>query len=472
MSLPAGGLPALSGRATAGMVIAGRYRLSRPIAHGGMGEVWRAYDAVRSRPVAIKLLKPEYLEEPTFLQRFRAEARLAGMLDHPGICAVHDYGEDDGPEGRSAYLVLELVEGEPLSALLHRIGALPPEQALDVVGQAGVALQAAHAAGVVHRDVKPGNLLVRADGTVKITDFGIARATGSVPLTRTGTVLGTAHYLSPEQVNGQPATPASDVYALGVVAYECLTGRRPYEGDSPVEVALAHQRDPLPALPADIPAPVRFLVERATAKDPDQRPPSAGALGRTALAIRMALYADEPEQPLAGAAAPPPAVVDRPPATHVPGAASNRPRRGRLRPPLLVLLALLAVVVVAATVRGCSAGTGGAGAPGGHGRSASAAPGGGGGPVGTSGIRVDPATYRGQSAAATLAALTGLGLAPSRVDVDQPGTPGTVVTIVTPGGAPLPATLPAGAPVLVQTVAGPQPAISPAHHVGIRKGKG
>jgi serine/threonine protein kinase len=275
-------------------VLAGRYRLDERIAVGGMGEVWRGLDTLLGRPVAVKCLKPEYVGHPEFSERFRAEARHAAGLSHPGIASVYDYGEQTSPEP-AAWLVMELVEGEPLSALLHREGALDPAQALDIVGQAAMALSAAHVAGVVHRDVKPGNLLVRPDGVVKVTDFGIARAVDAVPITRTGTVMGTAYYLSPEQASGRPVTFASDVYSLGAVAYECLAGRRPFPGDNPLAVASAHVSEPPPPLPVEIPQPVRDLVLRALEKDPAQRPQNAGELGQTALALKASL-ATRPDQ--------------------------------------------------------------------------------------------------------------------------------------------------------------------------------
>jgi serine/threonine protein kinase len=471
--------PPVAAYAAAGSVVAGRYVLSRRIAGGGMGDVWRAHDQVRDRAVALKLLRPEYLDEPAFLARFRAEARLAGLLDHPGIAAVHDYGENDGPGG-VAWLVMELVEGEPLSRLLARRGALPPEQALDVIGQTACALQAAHDAGVIHRDVKPANLLVRPDGVVKITDFGIARAAGAAPLTRTGTVLGTAHYLSPEQVQGRSASTASDVYALGIVAYECLAGRRPFEGDSPVQVALAHQRDPVPALPADLPGPVVALVMRALAKNPADRPTSAGSLGRTALGIRAALYitdeaADSPGSLAATVAVP--AAVSAPatehgttpasqPTTASPTVPDPAPRTGTLpvqrgpgfsrpgpsrpglgnrggRLPQLVLLALVIAVVIAAIVHAAASGP--THTPAAHTKPATA-------PASTS-IVVNPATYHGKPAASVIASLSALGLAPTRVDTAAEGAPGTVVTIVGSDGGPLPATLQRGAAVRVEVVA-------------------
>ena len=263
--------------------LAGRYRRESRIAAGGMGEVWRAHDLLLDRPVAVKLLRPDHVGEQD-RERFRAEARHAAGLSHPGIASVYDYGEQDG----AAWLVMELVEGEPLSDVLRR-GPLDVATALSVVGQAGLALEAAHAAGVVHRDVKPGNLLVTPDGTVKVTDFGIAHAGGSTPLADSGTVVGTVYYLSPEQVRGEVVTGASDVYALGVVAYECLTGRRPFDGGDPDAIADAHLHDPPPPLPTELPERVRDLVLAALAKDPADRPGGAGELGRTALALRESL---------------------------------------------------------------------------------------------------------------------------------------------------------------------------------------
>ncbi len=254
-----------------------------------MGLVWRAADELLARPVAVKLLRSEYAGDPAFLERFRTEARRTAALSHPGIASVFDYGEVEEPIP-AAYLVMELIEGVPLSALLVREGRLDAERTLDVIAQAALALGSAHQAGLVHRDVKPSNLLVRRDGVVKVTDFGIARATSEAPQTETGLVLGTVAYLSPEQVAGHPATPASDVYALGVVAYECLAGRRPFTGEHPVALALAHHRRRPPPLPPDVPEPVRALVEMAMAKDPAARPANASVLARHALATRAALF--------------------------------------------------------------------------------------------------------------------------------------------------------------------------------------
>jgi len=259
-----------------------------------MGEVWRAIDYVLGREVAIKVLKPQLIDDPQFLERFRREARHTAALTHPGIAQVYDYAEEQG----RAYLVMELVPGEPLSAVLAREGSLDVDRTLDIVAQTALALQAAHDAGVVHRDVKPGNVLVTPNGTVKITDFGISRAADGTSLTQTGRVMGTAQYLSPEQAAGGSATPASDLYALGVVTYECLAGRRPFLGKNHVMLAEAHLREQPPPLPVHTPPAVRDLVERLLAKDPADRPGSAVQVSEELTALRLALTqgaASEPE---------------------------------------------------------------------------------------------------------------------------------------------------------------------------------
>jgi len=262
-------------------VLGNRYELRTLLAAGGMGQVWGAQDELLGRPVAVKVLRSEYTGDEVFLARFRSEAQHAAALSHPNIAAVYDYGEEpavDGSDEHLAYLVMELVEGESLSAELARVGRLSPDRTLDVLRQTAAALAAAHDAGVVHRDVKPGNVLVRRDGVVKITDFGIAWSAGSVPLTKTGQVVGTASYLSPEQAAGAHASAASDVYSLGMVGYECLTGRRAFDGDNSVTIALRHLRDQPEPLPDDVPAGIRTLVERAIVKDPAQRYPDGAAV--------------------------------------------------------------------------------------------------------------------------------------------------------------------------------------------------
>jgi serine/threonine-protein kinase len=261
-----------------GSLLAGRYEITAPIAVGGMGEVWKARDRVLDRIVAAKVLKSEFTGDPSFLARFRNEARHTAALTHPNIASVFDYGETVGDGGTQlAFLVMEFVEGQPLVTILHEQGALPVDWTLHVLSQSADGLSAAHRAGVVHRDIKPGNLMVRPDGVVKLTDFGIAQARDATPLTRTGMVVGTAQYLSPEQAQGMEVTAASDVYSLGVVAYECLTGARPFDGASQVAIALAHINRPPPPLPGNVPPAVRLLVERALAKNPADRFSDGGA---------------------------------------------------------------------------------------------------------------------------------------------------------------------------------------------------
>jgi serine/threonine protein kinase len=262
----------------AGQLYGGRYKLISRIAIGGMGEVWHAHDEVILRDVAIKILKQEYMGDPGFLERFRTEARHAAMVNHEGIANVYDYGEDGG----SAYLVMELVPGESLARILEVEKSLSDERVLDIIAQTARALYEAHEAGLVHRDVKPGNLLITPDGQLKITDFGIARVADQVGLTATGQVMGTVQYLSPEQATGKPATPSTDIYSLGIVAYEALAGKRPFTGESQMEIAMAQINKMPPALPETVDARVANLVMSCLAKKPNQRPESALALAKRA----------------------------------------------------------------------------------------------------------------------------------------------------------------------------------------------
>jgi hypothetical protein len=275
-----------------GLLLEGRYRLGDRIAAGAMGEVWRATDLVLDRPVAVKLLRPGYARHEEGLARFRAEARNTGLLSHPGIATVYDYREVAAPY--PPYLVMELVDGPSLARLLDD-GPLDPARTMGLIAQAAAALQAAHAAGLVHRDIKPGNLLVSQRGQVKITDFGIAQATGCAPLTQPGMLIGTPAYLAPERVAGAPAKPAADLYALGIVAFQCLTGKLPFDGE-PLAVAVAHQEQPLPRLPSSVPAEVAALVASLTAKDPLARPASAGEVAGRAEHLRAALAATATRQ--------------------------------------------------------------------------------------------------------------------------------------------------------------------------------
>ena len=271
--------------------IAQRYTLGERIAVGGMGEVYLATDDRLGRRVAVKVLSPAFAESPDFIERFRREALTAARLSHPNIAQVYDYGVD----GASHFIVMEYAEGSDLAHLIREHGRLTPSDAVRVAEQVCAALATAHRSGVVHRDVKPGNVIVRPDGTVKVTDFGIARALGQASLTDTGTVMGTAAYVAPEQARGEATTPSSDLYSLGILLFQMLTGAVPFEGDTPVAVAIRHLDEPVP-LPssrvADLPANLDEVVARATAKSPADRFPDADAM---AAALRV-------HEPLADAA--------------------------------------------------------------------------------------------------------------------------------------------------------------------------
>ncbi|OLT25383.1 hypothetical protein BJF79_44305, partial [Actinomadura sp. CNU-125] len=270
---------------TPGLVLNNRYRLLERLATGGMGEVWRARDDQLGRDVAVKLLRVELDDDARARWRFEAEGRFAAALRHDGIAQAFDFGEQHG----RTYLVMELVQGEPLDEILARDGGLPLEAVLDLLVQAGRALSAAHDLGIVHRDVKPANLMISPTGTLKLTDFGIARRLAEASQTQTGMVMGTAHYISPEQAQAGELTPAADLYSLGVVAYECLVGTPPFDGATPVEVALKHVRDAPPPLPAHVPETARALIMEMLAKAPEGRPRSAAAVAERALRIRASL---------------------------------------------------------------------------------------------------------------------------------------------------------------------------------------
>ena len=290
-----------------GRLLAGRYQLTEPIGTGWFSEVWRATDRALSRPVAVKLLHPAYAEQPEALARFRAEARYAAAVWHENIAHIYDYDEPaDGPQ---PYLVMELVDGPSLSGVLAD-GPLDTARAMDVVAQAAAGLEAAHAMGVVHGDIRPGNLLLASGGAVKITDWGISHAAGSVSGTVSGIVPGTAEYLAPERIAEAQAAPATDLSALGVVAYECLAGAPPFVGE-PSDVACAHHDHPVPPLPGSVPADVNALVMQLVAKDPARRPGSAAEVAQQAARLRDDLREDlsagegRAPYPLAAAAAVP-----------------------------------------------------------------------------------------------------------------------------------------------------------------------
>ncbi|MFC0675683.1 serine/threonine-protein kinase [Brachybacterium hainanense] len=272
-------------RTEAGLVLEGRYELVSLIATGGMGQVWKGRDQDLDRDIAVKVLREEYAGDEGFLKRFRAEARHTASLSHDAIAALYDYGELDG----RAYIVMELCAGRPLSDIIEENpGGLPEKRVISVLIELARALDAAHAKGVVHRDVKPENILVDEadDWAMKITDFGIARSSDQARLTKTGLVMGTAQYLSPEQAMGKQATSLSDIYALGIVAFEMLVGHRPFTGATQVEIAMAQVKQQPPELPEDIDPGLRRLVAMTLAKAPANRPRSAAAVARILEAIQ------------------------------------------------------------------------------------------------------------------------------------------------------------------------------------------
>src|SRR5580693_6132017 len=252
-------------------ILSGRYELRHLVARGGMAEVYRAHDRLLDRPVAVKVLFPELSVDQTFVERFRREAQAAANLSHPNIVPVFDWGEDEG----TYFIVMEFIDGRPLSSILRTAGPLHPDRAAEIAADVALALAFAHRHGVVHRDVKPGNVLITDEGIVKVTDFGIARAVNTEEsLTQTGAVMGTATYFSPEQAEGMGVDARTDIYSLGVVLFEMLTGRPPFLGDTPVSVASKHVRDIAPA-PREIletmPVELEAVTMKAMAKVPDQR---------------------------------------------------------------------------------------------------------------------------------------------------------------------------------------------------------
>ncbi len=278
------------GTGAAGVVLADRYRLEEPIAAGGMGEVWRATDTLLERSVAVKLLREALTDDPVVAERFRREALTAAQLSHPNMAGVYDYVKDNGRRG----IVMEFVDGETLADRLARDGRLDARESVRVASGVLSALQAAHDAGVIHRDVKPGNVMLTAAGGVKVTDFGIARAASDHTITETGMVVGTAQYLAPEQVSGKPATPASDLYSVGAILYEMLSGRKPFQAETPLAVAMMRLTEgppPLTKARPKVPARIAQVVERAMALEPGDRYSSADAMAQ---ALGSALSATAP----------------------------------------------------------------------------------------------------------------------------------------------------------------------------------
>jgi hypothetical protein len=333
-------------------LILGRYQLQALIAAGGMGEVWRAVDTVLERAVAVKLLCADSARQAEAAARFRHEARLAGSVCHPAVASVYDFAEA-GPS-HPPYLVMELVDGPSLAAVLSA-GPLDAVRTMGVIAQAAEGLYAAHLAGLVHRDVKPANLLLDRHGRVKVTDFGIAHQVGAAPVPGPDMIVGTPAYLAPERAAGAPASPACDVYSLGVVAYECLTGRPPFTG-TPLAVLHAHRDLPLPPLPGTVPAEVAALVAELTAKDPASRPATAGEAASRAARLRDAIArgATGAPGPQAGAAAP---TLTQIPGPGAPAGGPGGPGGPRERRRLAGLpLAVAAAAVVLAALLGLLAG--------------------------------------------------------------------------------------------------------------------
>jgi len=399
-----------------------RYSLDSRIATGGMGEVWRGTDTLLGREVAIKLLKAEYADHPTFRSRFETEARHAASLHHPNVASVFAVGEaapSDGSGVRRPYLVMELVDGQPLSALLSSGRPLDPDVTRDLLGQAADALGAAHAAGIVHRDVKPANLLVTPDRTVKITDFGIARATEGMALTETGQVMGTPQYLSPEQAQGGTATPASDVYSLGVVAFECLAGRRPFVAETAVATALMHLREPVPELPDDVPAPLAAVVRRAMAKKPEERFPDGQAFAaalRNPSSVAGVPVSDSTSTQVLG-----PAAVPLAPDTTSTSPVDEPPDESRSRWWLWLLLALAVAAAIIAIVAYANSGDDDPGGPTEPTSEPTERPPSNTQSEGPETIQVNEGDYIGRPVGEVVAELQGLGLNVQRDELDNPG---------------------------------------------------
>ncbi|MCW2751205.1 MAG: serine/threonine protein kinase [Aeromicrobium sp.] len=287
-----------------------------------MGEVWSAHDDVLDRTVAVKIIRPHLADDEYIRARLQLEARLAGSLNHPGIVDVFDYGEDE-IDGRTVpFLVMPYIDGAPLSQVLRERHTLPVGETMAVVADVADALQAAHAAGIVHRDLKPANILLTSTGRVMLVDFGIARSLDSESLTQTGTLIGTADYLSPEQSSGRSATHISDLYALGVVAYACLAGAPPFHRDSDIATALAHIQAPLPELPPEVSSTgAGMLIASLLAKEPSDRPQTASEVAVVARSYATALPSEVRAQTVTTSADSPVVFEATEPAGTVPGTA-------------------------------------------------------------------------------------------------------------------------------------------------------
>jgi eukaryotic-like serine/threonine-protein kinase len=338
---------------SSGHLLDNRYRLDERIATGGMGDVWRGTDVVLGRVVAVKVLRPAMLADPEFAARFYGEARMMAAFRHPGVVEVYDYASaGDSADGDDcAYLVMAYVDGEPLSTRLKEVGRLTVAETMSIVAQTADALHAAHENGTVHRDVKPGNLIVKPNGAVILVDFGVARSNAVTSMTGLNAIVGTALYMAPEQVAKGRVTPATDIYALGAVAYHCIAGRPPFDGDSALQVALRHLEDEPDPLPDDVPPPVRALIGRAMAKHPADRFASAAEFAAAALAAGgstdwKTLTATAATAPLGPAPLSPVPLSSAPPTwtAPLPGDLPPAMPPGRERTPRSQLVVLLAVV--------------------------------------------------------------------------------------------------------------------------------
>jgi serine/threonine-protein kinase len=345
---------------SSGHLLDNRYRLDERIATGGMGDVWRGTDMVLGRIVAVKVLRPAMMADEEFAARFYGEARMMAAFRHPGVVEVYDYASagDSLDEDQCAYLVMAYVEGEPLATRLKEAGRLSVAETMSIVAQTAEALHAAHQNGTVHRDVKPGNLIVKPTGAVILVDFGVARSNAVTSMTGINSIVGTALYMAPEQVAKGNVTPGTDVYALGAVAYHCLAGRPPFDGDNALQVALRHLEDDPDPLPDDVPPPVRALITRAMAKHPGDRFASAADLAEAAIAAgtpmdHRSMTGTALTAPLSPAALSPAALSPAPPTRAVPlprdmpltGRTATRSRTPRSQ--LVMLLAVIGLVLVA-----------------------------------------------------------------------------------------------------------------------------
>jgi tRNA A-37 threonylcarbamoyl transferase component Bud32 len=439
-------------------VLGNRYELGRLIGAGGMADVYEGRDRVLGRQVAVKIPHPQLARDPAFLARFRREAEMAASLTHPGVVAVYDSGQDDGV----SYMVMEYVEGATLAAVLRAEGALEPDRAADLAIAVCAALGAAHAKGLIHRDVKPSNIMLARDGRVKVMDFGVARTlTASTTLTGSVGIVGTAKYISPEQARGAAVDGRSDLYSLGVCLYECLAGRPPFEGDSPVALATSHAYaapPPLRELRPDLPVAYETVTARAMAKDPASRYQTAADLAedlRSAKAGRP-VSAPRPPEPVAPLAAASPTASEPVPAgAAVPGRPA-RPASGLLRWPVVVGLAVLTGVALFLAGGPPSARTQQqlAGGPAQAGR----APGSGSGdtPATTTGSSLLPAgvrvpDVRGTTLAVARRRLARAGFTPGRMVVHRGSFPGRPANLVV-AQSPKPGALVGPGEVVVLTV--------------------